>query len=79
MQKAGENCAVTLRQGEGVALVLLGLASLVVTRWPRLWLARLLLTPRSGPAPPNDRAVRYVRYLIFSAVVLFGVWLAAGH
>ena len=70
---------MTLRQGEGLALVVLGLASLVVTRWPRLWLARLLLTRRRGADPPNARAVRYVRYVIFSAVVLYGAWLAAGH
>ena len=70
---------MTLRQDEGLALVALGLASLVVTRWPHFWLARLLLTPRPGAAPPNARAVRYARYVIFSAVVIFGVWLAGGH
>lgn len=74
-----ENVAVTLRQGEGVALVLLGLASIAVTRWPQAWLARLLLTPRPQQPPPNAGAVRVVRYLIFGAVVLFGVWLATGH
>ena len=70
---------MTVRQGEGLALVVLGLASLVVTRWPRPWLARLLLTPQPGATQPNARAVRYVRYVISSAVVLFGAWLAAGH
>ena len=74
-----DNGAVTLRQYEGLALVVLGVASLVVTRWPRLWLARLLLTRQTGPMPPNARAVRYIRYVIFSAVVIFGIWLATGH
>jgi hypothetical protein len=71
--------AVSTKQVEGIGLVVLGLVSLAVTRWPNQRLARLLLRPSSRQAPPNARAVRYVRYLIFAGVVLFGTWIATGH
>ena len=71
--------AVSTKQVEGVALVVLGLVSLAVTRWPNQRLARLLFRPPSGQPPANARAVRYVRYVIFAGVVLFGAWIATGH
>jgi hypothetical protein len=70
---------MTTKQAEGIALVVLGLVSLGVTRWPHQRLARLLLAPSPRQPPPKARAVRYVRYLIFAAVVLFGTWIATGH
>jgi hypothetical protein len=70
---------VSTKQVEGIALVVLGLVSLAVTRWPNQRLARLLFRPSSGQPPANARAVRYVRYLIFAGVVLFGAWIATGH
>ena len=70
---------MTTKQAEGIALVVLGLVSLAVTRWPNLPLARLLLGRSLRQPPPNARAVRYVRYLIFAGVVAFGAWIASGH
>jgi len=69
---------MSIRQVEGLALIVLGVVSLAVTRWPSRRLERLLLMP-SGQPPANVRAVRYFRYVIFGAVVLFGLWLASGH
>ncbi len=70
---------MSTKQAEGIALVVLGLVSLAVTRWPNQRLARLLLAPSSRQPPPNARAVRYVRYVIFTGVLLFGTWIATGH
>jgi hypothetical protein len=70
---------LTLKQDEGIALVVLGLVSLAVTRWPNQRLARLFLSPSARQPTPNARAVRYVRYVIFTGVVVFGVWIATGH
>ena len=71
--------AVSTKQVEGIALVVLGLVSLAVTRWPGHRLTRLLFRPPSGQPPANARAVRYVRYVIFAGVILFGAWIATGH
>jgi hypothetical protein len=72
--------AVTFRQFDGLALIVLGAASIAFTRWPDTRLARLVLSfPFGRPPDGGTRAVRIARYCIFSGVVLFGAWLATGH
>jgi hypothetical protein len=71
---------VSVRQLEGLALVLLGLLSIAFTRWPDSRLARVVLAfPFGRPPPEATRGVRIARYVIFSGVTLFGAWLATGH
>ena len=71
---------MTFRQLEGLALVGLGLVSIAFTRGPDSRVARVVLSfPFGRPPEAGTPGVRVVRYCIFSAVVLFGVWLATGH
>jgi len=70
---------VSAKQVEGIALVVLGLVSLAVTRWPNMRLARLLLPAASRRWSATDRKVRYARYAILTGVVAFGTWIATGH
>ena len=71
---------MTFRQLEGLALVVLGLVSIAFTRWPDSRVARMVLSfPFGRPPEGGTRAVRVVRYCLFTAVVVFGVWLATGH